>query len=210
MEGVTRSGVIPILSQKYNNSTKGRACGKERGMRPPKAFPEGTANHLERLLKNSRDPAERTRIQAVLMRAAFTLNPGQIATATGLSVNSVRILHSRFLRQGNACLIGRPGRGGRRHALLPVEQQERFLARYKDDAANGLVLSVAQIKHDYECLLGHAVSQASIYRMMERIGWRKVVPRPYHPKKKPQSEQAFKKNTRKSSGMKSSARGARH
>ena len=79
------------------------------------------------------------------MRAAFSLTPSQIAPATGLSVNSVRILHSRFLRQGEACLVGGPGRGGRRHALLPVEQQHAFLARYKDDAARGLVLSAAQI-----------------------------------------------------------------
>jgi len=178
-------------------------------MRPPKAFPEGTAKHLERLLRNARKPDERTRIQAVLMRAAFSLTPAQIATATGLSINSVRILHSRFLRQGDACLVGRPGRGGRRHGLLSIEQQQDFLARYKDDAAKGLVLSVGQLKDDYERLIGHAVSQASIYRMMERIGWRKVVPRPYHPKKKPDSEEAFKKSMRKSSGRKNSAKDAR-
>jgi len=162
-------------------------------MRPPKAFPEGTAAHLELLLKNARRADERTRIQAVLMRAAFSLTPVQIATATGLSVNSVRILHSRFLREGDACLIGRPGRGGRRHALLSLEAQQDFLARYQDDAAKGLVLSAPQIKHDYERLLGQSVSLASIYRMMERIGWRKITPRPYHPKKKPGSEQDFKK-----------------
>jgi transposase len=161
---------------------------------------------LEQLLKNARRPDERTRIQVILMRAAFSLTPAQIATATGLSVNSVRVLHSRFLRQGDACLIGRPGRGGIRRALIPIEQQRDFLARYKDDAARGLVLSVGQIKGDYERLLGHTVSLASIYRMMGRIGWRKVVPRPYHPKKKPDSEQAFKKSMRKSSGRKRSAR----
>jgi transposase len=164
---------------------------------------------LERLLKHARKTDERTRIQAVLMRAAFSLTPAQIATATGLSINSVRILHSRFLREGDACLVGRPGRGGRRHALLPLEEQQRFLARYEEDAAKGLILSVGQIKHDYERLLGQTVSLASIYRMMERIGWRKVVPRPHHPKKKPDSEQAFKKSMRKSSGRKGSAKGVR-
>jgi transposase len=178
-------------------------------MRPPKEFPEGTARRLERLLKATGRPGERTRIQAVLMRAAFALTPVQIATATGLSVNSVRVLHSRYLREGEACLVGGPGRGGRRHGLLPVEQQQAFLARYEEDAAKGLVPSVAQIKHDYERLLGHTVSPASIYRMMERIGWRKVVPRPFHPKKKPDSEEAFKKNTRKSSARRNKGTGMR-
>jgi transposase len=178
-------------------------------MRPPKAFPEGSAKHLQLLLKNSRKPDERARIQAVLMRAAFSLTPAQISVATGLSVNSVRILHSRFLREGDACLIGRPGRGGRRHALLPDAQQHGFLERYREDAAKGLVLTTSQIKHDYEQLLGHKVSPASIYRMMERIGWRRIVPRPYHPKKNQDSEEAFKKSMRKSSGMKNRGRLAR-
>jgi transposase len=178
-------------------------------MRPPKALPEGTTRHLQTLLKQARRSDERTRIQAVLMRAAFSLTPGQIATATGLSLNSVRQLHSRFLREGDLCLIGRPGRGGRRRELLPREQQKAFLARYEADAAKGLVLSVAQIKHDYETELGHAVSPASIYRMMERIGWRKVVPRPFNPKKEPGSEEAFKKNTRKSSRRKNAGTGVR-
>ena len=133
------------------------------------------------------------------MRALFSATPAHIASLTGLSVNSVRILHSRFLREGEACLVGRPGRGGRRHGLLGIEEQRAFLSRYEQAAAQGLVLSVARIKHDYEALLGHAVSLTSIYRMMARAGWRKVAPRPYHPKKAPGSEEEFKKSIGKSS-----------
>ncbi|MEI7926144.1 MAG: M17 family peptidase N-terminal domain-containing protein [Chloroflexota bacterium] len=35
-----------------------------------------------------------------------------IAALTGLSVHTVRVIHSRFLREGEAWLTGRPGRGG--------------------------------------------------------------------------------------------------
>lgn len=167
-------------------------------MRPRKQFAEGSVELLQGLLKRSKKADERARIQAVLMRALCDSPPQAIASLTGLSVNSVHILHSRFLREGSSCLVGRPGRGGNRRSYLPAREQEAFLKRYEGEAAQGLVLSVAKIKSDYEALIGHAVSDMCIYRMMKRIGWRKVVPRPFHPKKQAGSEEAFKKSMRKS------------
>jgi hypothetical protein len=73
------------------------------------------------LLRRAKDIAEQRRIQAVLMRASIALPPTQIAELTGLSVHSVRVLHSRFLREGEACVIGRPGRGGRRRTVFLLD-----------------------------------------------------------------------------------------
>ncbi|MDR0352298.1 MAG: helix-turn-helix domain-containing protein [Opitutaceae bacterium] len=77
-------------------------------MRPQKPFPEGTAERVRELLARAKRPDERARIQAVLMRAVSASTPAQIAAVTGLSVNSVRVLHSRFLRRGEAALVGGP------------------------------------------------------------------------------------------------------
>jgi DNA-directed RNA polymerase specialized sigma24 family protein len=68
-------------------------------MRPPKEFPPETALRMRVLLRQTKDVAEQRRIQAVLMRASDALPPVKIAELTGLSVSSVRILHSRFLRE---------------------------------------------------------------------------------------------------------------
>ena len=81
-------------------------------------------------MKRSRRIDERSRIQAVLMRALFSAPPVHIASVTGLSINTVRILHSRYMREGESCLVGRPGRGGRRHGLLSVADQKIFVKRY--------------------------------------------------------------------------------
>jgi transposase len=116
-----------------------------------------------------------------------------------MSINSVRQLHSRFLRGGETVLVGRTGRGGRRHGSLEPQQERDLLARYEESAVRGGVLTVGQIMEDCGKLAGHPVSAASVYRMMGRIGWRKVVPRPHHPRKQPDSEEAFKKSSRKSS-----------
>lgn len=164
-------------------------------MRPPKDFPAGTIQRMRVLLKRAKDVAEQRRIQAILMRASEALPPARIAELTGLSVNTVRILHSRFLREGEACLVGRPGRGGRRHALLSEAQAKNLLAAHAPDAAQGRMISASALKRDYERLVGHKIAVASVYRLLARAGWRKVAPRPSHPKKDPLAETGFKKTS---------------
>lgn len=166
-------------------------------MRPPKDFPAGTAERMRHLLKRAGSVSEQRRIQAVLMRASDALPPDKIAELTGMSVHSVRIIHSRFLREGDACLINRPGRGGRRHSLLSQAQADALLAGHAEAAAQGGVIVANVFKRDYERLVGHKVAVASVYRLLAKAGWRKVAPRPSHPKKDPQTEAAFKKTLRR-------------
>ncbi len=152
---------------------------------------------MRTLLRQARDVAEQRRIQAVLMRASDALPPAKIAELTGLSLHTVRVLHSRFMREGEACLVGRPGRGGRRHALLSEAQAGALLAAHAQDAAQGRVIVANVFKRDYERLVGHKVAVASVYRLLAKAGWRKVAPRPSHPKKDPLAEAAFKKTSRR-------------
>lgn len=166
-------------------------------MRPPKEFPAGTAQRMHVLLKQAKDVAEQRRIQAVLMRASGALPPAKIAGLIGLSVHSVRVIHSRFLREGESCLVGRPGRGGRRHALLSEPQAAALLSAHTQDAAQGRVVVANVFKRDYERLVGHKVATASVYRLLAKAGWRKVAPRPSHPKKDPAAEMAFKKTSQR-------------
>jgi len=41
------------------------------------------------------------------------------------------------------------------------------------------------------------VAASTVYRLLERAGWRKVAPRPSHPRKDPAAEEAFKKSSRR-------------
>ncbi len=164
-------------------------------MRPPKPFPTGSVQRLQQLLRQARSVADQRRIQAVLMRALDASPPERIAVVTGLSVNTVRVLHSRYLRDGEAFLCGRPGRGGRRHSLLSAEQEAELLKRHAGLAGEGRMVEAGAFKRDYEALTGHPVAASTIYRLLAKAGWRKVVPRPSHPKKDPAAEGAFKKSS---------------
>jgi transposase len=152
---------------------------------------------MRHLLRGAKDVAEQRRIQAVLMRASDALPPEKIAELTGMSVHSVRVIHSRFLRGGEACLVGRPGRGGRRHSLLGEEQAQALLSAHEPDAAKGGMVVATELKRDYEKMVGHKVAFSSVYRLLAKAGWRKITPRPSHPKKDPQAEASFKKTSRR-------------
>ena len=165
-------------------------------MRPPKSFPEGTADRMKVLLRQTKSIDDHRRIQAILMRASGTSSPKVIAEVTGLSLNTVRIIHSRFLREGEGFLVNRAGRGGRRRALLSVAQRERLLDGFREKAAVGGVVEASSIKRAYKTTIDHPVALSSVYRLLAAEGLRKIVPRPSHPKKNPESESEFKKSSR--------------
>ncbi len=92
-------------------------------------------------------------------------------------------------------MIGRPGRGGRRRTVLTADQTKTLLDRHAPAAAQGGLVVAHVFKRDYEQLVRHKVAPSSIYRMLAKAGWRKLAPRPRHPKKDPAEEVAFKKTS---------------
>lgn len=132
------------------------------------------------------------------MRALNDSAPEFIAGVVGLSVATVRGLHSQFLREGMACLHDRPGRGGARRRYLDDAQEAAILADFVERSKIGGILSVVEIRQALEQHIGRKVATTTIYRLMARQGWRKLAPRPSHPNRDPAAAEPFKKNSRKS------------
>lgn len=93
--------------------------------------------------------------------------------------------------------MGRPGRGGRRRTLLTDQQAGRLLGAHAGAAARGEVIEAGRFRRDYEALVGHRVAASTVYRLLARAGWRKIAPRPSHPRKDPAAEAGFKKSSRR-------------
>lgn len=178
-------------------------------MRPPRPFPAGTAERMKALLRQAKTPADIRRIQAILMRAAHDSTPKQIAEATGLTLHTVRAIHSQFLRKGEAMLIDRPGRGGARHRLLSLEDERGLLAGFVDKAKQGGILEVSAIHAAYEKAMGKPVGKSTVYRLLSRHGWRKIAPRASHPKRDEALAEPFKKASTKSSRKNARSTGMR-
>lgn len=86
-----------------------------------------------------------------------------------------------------------PGRGGRRHQYLTLPEEKDFLAPFFAQAESGEIAIVAQIQRVYEARVEHEVDESTIYRLLKRHGWRKLMPRSRHPQADPQEQEQFKK-----------------
>jgi transposase len=153
---------------------------------------KATVERLAERLKRAGSPTEYQRIQCVLIRATLGSSAAQIAELLGWSTATVHVMHSRWAKEGEALFDVR-ARGGRHHQHLSAEQEQQLLAPFVARAEAGGILSVAEIQQAYREQLGKAVAPSTIYRLLDRHGWRKVVPRPRHPKADVAAQAAFKK-----------------
>ena len=119
----------------------------------------------------------------------------EIARHTGVSVTTVRRVISTYNRLGLAA-IETPGTGGRRHEYMTLEQEQAFLQPFFARAEAGEIATAEQIQQAFEAQVRHPVHISSIYRLLDRHGWRKLLPRPRHPKANAEEQATFKKTSR--------------
>ena len=151
-----------------------------------------TVQLLADRLKRAGSHSEYQRIQCVLIRATLGSSAAEIAQLLGWSTATVHVMHSRWAKEGEAIFDVR-GRGGRHRQNLTPEQERELLRPFVQRAADGGMLTVAEIAQAYQKRTGKTVARSTIYRMLERHGWRKLVPRPRHPKADVAAQAAFKK-----------------
>jgi len=120
------------------------------------------------------------------------MSTSDIAIAVGWNVNTVRVTQKDFIDRGTEALM-ESRRGGRYHAHMTAEEEKEFLARFEEQAAKGHVLVAGGIKEALEERLGRQVNKTTVYRMLYRNGWRKIMPRQSHPKRDKKAGEAFKK-----------------
>jgi transposase len=157
-------------------------------------MPEGAVERLAPLLKEAHSKAEYQRVQCVWLRATLGLNSQQIAEALGWQASSVRHVQARYGRGGEDALRDKP-HGGRYHAHLTCEQEQERLAPFLERAQPGEIVIAAPVQQAYEEKLGHPVHHSVVYRALHRQGWRKIMPRPQHPKTDVTVQEEFKKSS---------------
>lgn len=84
-------------------------------------------------------------------------------------------------------------RGGRKWGKVTLEKEKEILDELVSDSAKGLIVTAKTIKAKVEQILQKPASICYAYDMMERHGWRKVTPRPTHPKANKEKQEEFKK-----------------
>lgn len=137
--------------------------------------------------------------QAVVLPLRFGLSLKETAQITGLSAGWTSKLRNRFI-QGKPVGDGSvPARGGRRRQNFTLEQEVEVLKPFLEQAREGKILVVGQIKPELEQALGRPMALSSVYALLHRHNWRKLAPDKRHPQSDPIAQEEWKKNSPKRS-----------
>lgn len=152
---------------------------------------KGQVRRLKTALCWKPPPEQRQRIQMVLLREGGMTQPA-IAAAMGVSLSTVNRAHMAYGHGGLKALKSRPS-GGRQRENMTLAGEKGLLDRFAKAAGAGEMLNIHDLKASCETAIGHETSNSTIYNVLARHGWRKLMPRPFHPKRDLAAQNAFEK-----------------
>ena len=150
---------------------------------------------LERLYeeaKRYRNSRTWPRVQAVILAKQGEAAP-RIAHCLGWSRRAVQAWVAAYNRGGLAALPGRPYPG--RAPILPRDQEARFLERLDapPQPADGVCcLRGEDIRRILEQEFSARYSTDGVSKLLRRLGYGSLMPRPQHPDTDPQAQEFFK------------------
>lgn len=152
---------------------------------------KGQVRRLRTALRGKIAALQRQRIQMVLLRESGMTQP-LIAAAMGVSLSTVNLAHMAYDHGGIGALKPKPS-GGRKRENMALEEEKALLARFAKAAGAGEMLNIHDLKAAYEKAIGRETSNSTVYNLLARHGWRKLMPRPFHPRRDIAAQNAFKK-----------------
>jgi transposase len=161
-------------------------------MRLPHLHPWLSAEGLLDWVQQSPTVDDYRRRLSVWLTQAGPFPAMRVAELLGVSVQSVWSWVGDYNRQGPGALV-RSGRGGRRWSFLSLKEEADLLARFRERAARGEVITAKHLHREVCQHLGRQVSIHYVYKVLHRHRWRKLAPRPRHVQADPAAQAAFKK-----------------
>ena len=158
-------------------------------------FSEDQVKEIQQAIKDSKSKAEYMRFECVRLRADEKMELEEIAKKTGYNKYYVSKVICLFAKNGADGLKSKKHSG--RTTKLTIEEERELLKGFAEQAESGKILIVSDIHKAYEAKTGEKSPKSTIYNMLKRHKWRKVMPRSKHQKSDPIEQEAYKKNNRK-------------
>jgi transposase len=166
-------------------------------MARPRRIDKALVAKARQVVARTADIEQLRAAQAVLLPAVASATLEQTATILGVGRATVARLQQRFGQSVRPAARRVRCWGGRRKALLSIEQEAQFLAPWAEQAKQAGVLVLSPIRAALAQRLGRPVAASVVWRLLARHGWRKVAPDTRHPKSDLLAQQAWKKNSPK-------------
>ena len=144
--------------------------------------------------KKNKNKRVEKRLYALELRAEGK-SAEEVSVATGFHKAYISQLTSKYRKSGIEAISGNHYGGNRRN--MSAEEEAALLEPFQAEAEKGQIVEVSKIKAQYEEAVGHRIGGSQIYYVLERNGWRKVMPRSRHPKKASEEVIATSKKLKK-------------
>ena len=149
-------------------------------------------NEVRQAMSMTTSKAEFQRLQCVyLADTQPELSAERIGEIVSLCAHRVKIIHGKFRKHGMASIKDK--RGGRYRENMTFDEEAELLSGFEEQSQSGKLVVVGKIKSAYEEKIGRETAESTIYRMLSRHGFRKIVPYQRHPKTDIQAQESFKK-----------------
>ena len=145
--------------------------------------------------KRTRDKRVSKRLQILISRYEGMSNK-EIAKKYDLSPDRVSHLISEFKKVGLEEYVRVKYEGN--HRNMTYDEEQAILDEFIEAAERGQIITVKEIKLAFDEKLGRDTGRGYIYMLLARHGWRKIKPRPKHPKKASDEEIAASKKLKPS------------
>jgi transposase len=138
--------------------------------------------HLRERMKIEKNVNAYKRMQAVVLRGEGKKR-SEIAKITGYHPQWIGQLCKTYETLGIEGLIEDKRKGGN-HRNMNDEAEAIFIEKFKEEAEKGQIVTIHDISKAYDKSVGKEhKSLSTVYYLLHKLGWRKVVPKQYHPKK---------------------------
>lgn len=154
-----------------------------------------TDAELKKKLEATSGSPEFNRWQILYMVQVGQIHSAQIISPlVNLSKPSIYKIVEQYNKNGVKG-IKYAARGGRRRALLSIEEERALLEAVEVKASQGHIKTANDIRAMVEAKVGKRVSDDYLWDLLKRHGWKKKMPRPHHPQRSLSEQGEFKKNS---------------
>ena len=143
-------------------------------------FTEEEIAAIKETRRKNKDKRAEQRLKALELRAKGE-SANAVSQATGFCAEYVSQLVKKYRDNGLEAIAG--NHYGGNHRNMSREEEAAILEPFKGRAEKGEMVETHEIAEAYQAHVEHKVSNGQIYCVLERHGWRKVMPRSKHPKK---------------------------
>jgi len=146
---------------------------------------------VSKAMETTTNKAEFQRLQCIyLADTQPDMTAGKIGEIVRLCPHRVKMIHCNFRKYGMESVKDK--RGGRYRENMTLDEEARLLSGFEEQSRSGKLVVAGKIKSAYEKEIGREVAESTIYRMLARHGFRKIVPYQRHPKANKEEQETFK------------------